>query len=111
MATNFIQDGDVLTLAAPAALSSGDPVLVGSIFGIAITDAESGADVAIATTGVWSLPKVSAQAWTLGAPIYWAAGAGNATTVSTANTFIGYATAVAVNPSATGLVKLVHATG
>jgi predicted RecA/RadA family phage recombinase len=40
---NFIQNGDIITVAAPAAVASGDGVLVGTLFGIAVDDADSGA--------------------------------------------------------------------
>lgn len=105
MATNFIQNGDNLTVPAPANVSSGDGVELGVLFGVATTDALSGEDVVIATKGVFELPKTSAQAWTVGAAIYWTGTA--ATTATTAgNLLIGVAAAVAANPSATGLVRL-----
>lgn len=103
---NFTQTGDIVTVAAPAAVSSGDGVLVGTLFGVAATDAESGADVAIKTTGVFTLPKTSAQAWTVGALIYWDPDDKVATTVSTDNALIGKALAIAANPSGTGVVRL-----
>lgn len=103
---NFIQDGVSVTVAAPAAVSSGDGVLVGSLFGVASTDAENGADVAICTQGVFELPKTSAQAWTVGQKVYWAAGAGEATTVASGNTLIGVALKAAANPSDTGFVRV-----
>lgn len=106
MASNLKQDGEVMTVAAPAAKSSGDGVLVGSMFGVAVADAASGADVAIATRGVYTLPKVSAQAWTVGALIYWDDSAGQCTTTSTDNKLIGVAAAAAANPSSTGEVRL-----
>ena len=103
---NYVQSGDVVTVAAPAAVTSGAGVLVGSLFGVAQTDADNGADVAIVTRGVFELPKTSAQAWTVGAKIYWAAGAGECTTTATGNTLIGVAVAAAANPSATGTVRV-----
>ena len=106
MATNFKSIGVQVTVPAPAAVSSGDGVLVGSLFGVAATDAENGADVAIGTTGIWSLPKTSAQAWTVGARIYWDDSESECTTTASGNKLIGVATAAAVNPSATGLVRL-----
>jgi predicted RecA/RadA family phage recombinase len=50
--------------------------------------------------------KVSAQAWTVGAPIYWDDTAKLFTTTSTSNTLAGVAVAAAANPSATGRVRL-----
>jgi len=91
---------------APAALSSGDGVLVGMLFGVAQTDAANAAQVQIVRRGVFTLPKVSAQAWTQGAKIYWDDTAKLCTTVATANTVIGAAVLAAANPSATGTVLL-----
>ncbi len=103
---NFIQPAENITLAAPYNVSSGDGLLVGSVFGVASNDALSGADVETVVTGVFSLAKVSAQAWTQGALIYWDNAAKNCTTVLTGNKLIGVAAAAAVNPSSTGLVRL-----
>ena len=61
---NFVAVGNILTLPAPAALTSGQGVLIGSIFGVAQKDASNGEDVAILVTGVLELPKAASQAWT-----------------------------------------------
>lgn len=106
MATNFIQKGDNVVVEAPAAVTSGDGVLVGSLFGVAQTDAANGVEVVLCTTGVYELPKVSAQAWTVGARVYWDDGADNATTTASGNTLIGVATTAAANPSSTGRIRL-----
>lgn len=103
---NYIQNGAIVTMAAPSALASGAGALVGTIFGVAQADAASGADVELVRTGVFTLPKVAAQAWTQGAKVYWDDTAKNVTTVVTSNTLIGAATAAAANPSATGEVLL-----
>lgn len=105
---NFIQPGDTIKVVAPATTSSGDGVLVGLLFGIAVADAGSGDDVEIKTTGVFSLPKVSAQAWSQGDLIYWDDGNSQCTTADT-NVAIGMATDDAANPSATGNVRLIGA--
>lgn len=101
----YQQPGDTLTVPAPSAVSSGDGVKVGVLFGVAVYDADSGDDVEIATKGVYELPKTSAQAWTVGAAIYWTGSA--ATTATTAgNLLIGVAAEAAANPSSTGMVRL-----
>lgn len=102
---NYIQPGDTITVEAPAAVDSGDGVKVGVLFGVAVFDAANGDPVEITTRGVFELPKVSAQAWTEGAAIYWTGT--NCTTATTAgNLLIGVAAAAADNPSATGIVRL-----
>lgn len=108
---NYIQPSDALTVTAPNAtadvdVSSGDGVLVGTMFGVAVNDAVKGAELVINTLGVFELPKVSAQAWTVGAKIYWDNTAKKCTTTSGGNSLIGVATAVAANPSAVGHVRL-----
>ena len=103
---NFIQNGSVVTVPAPANVSSGGGVLVGTLFGVAAYSALSGADVEIKTDGVFDLPKTSAQAWTIGAAIYWDNSNKVCTTSSSDTTLIGKAMAVAANPSDTGRVRL-----
>lgn len=107
MATNYIQAGDVLTIAAPADVMSGAGVLVGDIFGIAMGDALSGADVEVKTTGVFEHAKTSAQAWaTVGLQIYWDDSGKVFTTTASTNKFVGVNVATAANPSDTGIVRL-----
>lgn len=103
---NYIQDGEVITVAAPSGgVSSGDFVAVGSIRGVAQETAAETVPVAIVRRGVFELPKTSAQAWTVGALIY-ATSAGVMTTVSSGNTLVGAAAEAAANPSDTGKVLL-----
>lgn len=102
---NFVQPGENITVPAPADVESGDLVVVGALVGIAQADALTGADVTLVRRGVFNdLPKTSAQAWTVGAKIYWT-GTECTTTVGS-NKLIGSATAVAVSPSDTGVVLL-----
>ena len=57
---NYIQNGDFIDVAAPTGgVSSGDVVIIGGLIGVAQTDAEAGAPVAIAMKGVFALPKGS----------------------------------------------------
>lgn len=103
---NFVQPGDVITLTAPAALASGAPFAVGAIFAVATGDAESGAPVEAARKGVFDLPKATGQAWTAGARLYWAAGAGNITTTATANLYVGMAARAESSGATVGRVLL-----
>ena len=104
---NFIEAGDQLTVPAPTGgVTSGDLVIIGSLVGVAGSTAAVGVNVAVKTKGVFELPKVSAQAWTVGVPVYWDSTAKNATTVSASNTLIGYATEAAANPSSVGRVRI-----
>lgn len=103
---NYIQPGDVINVPAPANVASGAGVLVGTLFGVAAHSALSGDDVALKTHGVFEFPKTSAQAWTVGAAIYWDNTNKVCTTVSTDNTLIGKAVKAAANPSDLGAVRL-----
>lgn len=103
---NFVQEGDILTLTAPYAVASGAGLLVGSIFAIATNAAASGDPVEGVREGVFTHAKTSAQAWTVGAKIYWDNTAKVMTTTATDNILVGAAAAVAANPSATGTVLL-----
>lgn len=106
MAKNLVQKGDLLTLAAPASVTSGKLVKVGNIAGVAQSDAASGAPVVLALDGVWELAKTSAQEWAAGDNIYLLSN-GNVANVSAAGAvLVGVATEAAANPSSTGKVRL-----
>jgi predicted RecA/RadA family phage recombinase len=103
---NYVQDGNVLTLTAPYDVASGAAFKVGSILAVATSAALSTASVEAAVAGVYDLAKASAEAWTVGAKVYWDDAAKVCTTTSSGNTLIGVAVAVAANPSSTGRVRL-----
>ncbi len=85
MARNFIQPGDTITLTAPYAVTSGDGLLVGSIFGVVNDPVEA------ALTGVFDIIKVGSQAWSAGDKVYWDDINKETTKTATANTLIGVA--------------------
>lgn len=103
---NYVQAGNNLTLTAPYAVDSGDGCKIGSIFGVAAGEAESGDEVDIVTTGVFTLPKTSALAISVGDKLYWDNTAKLVNKTATDNTLIGVAVSAAVNPSATVEVRL-----
>lgn len=104
---NYIQPGDAIDIVAPAGGTvSGRVCILGSLIGVAASTVAQGADCALHTEGVFELAKTSAQAWTVGAKIYWDGTNNVATTTSSGNTLIGIAVAAAANPSAVGWVKL-----
>lgn len=105
---NWVQPGDQVTVAAPYDVSAGGGALVGSLFGIAVNDAVSGADVELATTGVFDMAKTASQAWTVGVRVYWDDTNKVATSTASTNKLIGVAMA-AVGGGAgetTGRVRL-----
>ncbi|MBF0190222.1 MAG: DUF2190 family protein [Magnetococcales bacterium] len=102
---NFIQPGDIVTVAAPAAVSSGGGVLVGTLFGVAVSDAASGDNLEMITEGVVDLPK-AAVAITQGAKVYWDNTAKNVTTTVGTNTLVGCALVAVAVGDATTRVRL-----
>jgi predicted RecA/RadA family phage recombinase len=58
---NFIQPGDVVTVAAPGNVKSGDLIIVGALAGVCATDGGTGDEVEIALVGVFELPKAAGE--------------------------------------------------
>lgn len=105
MASNYIKSGDVITATAPRALSSGNGFLVGSLFGIAQSDAASAAEVEMGIKGVYELPKETPLVITAGDPVYW----DNTNYVvdkTSSNTLIGVAETSAGSSATTVRVRL-----
>lgn len=104
---NYVQSGLSIPLVAAAAVISGAFVKVGVLVGIAGNSAAIGEPFDLHLDGVYDVPKTSAQAWTVGAAIYFDPTNEVATTATTAgNILIGAAVEAAANPSATGRIRL-----
>lgn len=88
---NYVQPGNTITLDAPYSVTSGDGLLAGAIFGVAVSDAVSGATVGAVLAGVFDLTKIGSQAWTIGTKVYWDDTNKHCTSVATGNTLIGVA--------------------
>lgn len=70
MAKNYVQDGHVLSLVAPAGgVSSGSPVKVGALMVVALTAASEGELFTGRSCGVWKLPCTAGL--TAGAMVKW----------------------------------------
>ncbi|MBR2117674.1 MAG: DUF2190 family protein [Afipia sp.] len=110
---NFLNDGNVLTVPAPADTVSGQFLLVGAaLFGSAVGDALSGTDLALKVSGVFTdAPKATGAAWAVGDILYWDDAAKKFTKTSSANTRVGVAVAAAQSGDATGTVKIGPAIG
>ena len=106
---NFILQGDTLDVSSGSNVVAGQLVILGSLLGVATTTALAGTTFALKTTGVFELPKSSAEAWTIGAKIYWDSTNLWATTTVGSNTIIGRAAEPAANPSSVGRVLLSRA--
>jgi predicted RecA/RadA family phage recombinase len=103
---NQVAKGDSINVTLSGPVNSGDGVLVGSLFGVAAVNGATNDTIVLALVGVFTLPKSSAEAWTVGATIYWNNTSKVATTTVASNTKIGVAAAAAANPSLTGVVRL-----
>jgi predicted RecA/RadA family phage recombinase len=107
---NYVQPGNIITLTAPYAVTSGDGLLVGAIFGVAAGTAALGDPVETALEGVYDMKKGASQAWAVGDKIYWDNTAKNTSKTLTSNTLIGVATDV-VAGGATDLIGRVRLNG
>ncbi|MBL8908035.1 MAG: DUF2190 family protein [Rhizobiales bacterium] len=104
---NYVQAGKTVTFPAPSGgILSGAGLLIGSLFGVANTTAEEGDPVECDTNGVFDLPKTAGQTFAFGAKVYWDNTAKAVTAVSTDNSLIGSALAVAASGDATARVRL-----
>ena len=103
---NFIQPANTLTLPAPYDVASGGGFQIGALFAIASTDAAAGTPVEGVLDGVFMLPKTGAQAWAIGARIYWDDVNKRCDSDTAKGDLIGVATMVAANPSTVGYVRL-----
>jgi predicted RecA/RadA family phage recombinase len=105
---NFIGIGNRVTVTADAVTTSGQAVLIGSLFGIAETAAAIGDPLALVLSGIFDLPKTASQAWTVGQLVYWDAATSSLTNVAATNKLVGVAV-LAVGGGAgdtTGRVRL-----
>ncbi len=69
---NYLGPGKTVVVTAPEAVSSGEFIKVGSLYGVAPVAAESGAPVVLDRSGgVYELPKVSGAAWAQGQKLFW----------------------------------------
>lgn len=75
MASNYLQEGESLSLIAPAGgVVSGTGYMIGGLFVVALTTAAAGAAFTGRTRGVFSMPKASAgsgKAFTAGETLFW----------------------------------------
>jgi predicted RecA/RadA family phage recombinase len=103
---NFVQPGDVITVAAPYAVTSGQGVLVGSLFGVAGCDATNGANVDIVPEGVFDITANVADTGPAGTKVYWDNTNRRITTTATGNQLVGALTAAKGGSDSTARVFL-----
>lgn len=109
MASNYIQPGNVVTVAAPYDVASGAGALVGTMFGVATYTAASGASVELNTIGVHDLlaeGAASGQDIVQGGAVYWDNTNKRCTKTASGNTKIGVATEAKASTATVVRVRL-----
>lgn len=94
---NFVQPGSVVRVPAPAAVVSGQGIVVGDLFGVATSDAASGAELELMVTGCFRLPATGGSA---GAKAFWSGTAATTDDAEGANLAIGHFLGAAVDGKA-----------
>lgn len=104
---NFIQKDDLIEVAAPTGgVTSGDGVIVGALFGVAVTTAAEGETVTLLTEGVFDLPKATTTTFTSGGMVSFDISTRKAVAPATGKYPIGAATVAAGNGATTVRVRL-----
>jgi predicted RecA/RadA family phage recombinase len=99
-------DPNPVKFLAGSAYTSGQALLLGAMFGIVGASVASGAYGVLHRVGIVTLTKVTTDAPSQGAKLYWDNSALKVTTTSSANTFIGYAQYAQINGDTTVSVVL-----
>ena len=103
---NFLSSGATITLTSAGAKTSGTPYVAGELVGVAGHSAATNEPVVLHLIGEYQLPKAAAQAWAIGAKLYWDDAAGNCTTTAGALKAIGHASLAALAADTVGTVRL-----
>jgi predicted RecA/RadA family phage recombinase len=107
MAKNQIACGDVIDYTAAATITSGDPVLMGDLLGVAQISGVSGDVIPVAIEGVYEIAKTNPQVQAIGVKLYWDAGTSTLTTTASTNKLAGYVARAAGSTDATVWCRLV----
>lgn len=111
MATNFVQEGDTVTVVAPFATVRGRFIVVNAttgMGGVATDNVLSAANVQLMTKGVFTFDKVNAVSTSglAGGFVYWDNTNSQVTISATSNTKIGTAVAAFSNTATSVTVRL-----
>ena len=107
MATNEVfRDADHISLPVVSGTKSGDPVLVGSLVGVAQTDRDASGEATVWRKGAYNL-TVSGAVTAVGAPVYIAdAGTRQTKVTATAGSDILFGYALATKAAADGVIPV-----
>lgn len=111
MAINYVQPGEQVTVVAPFAAVRGRFIIVNAttgMGGVALDNADSAANVVLATNGVFTFDKVNAVSTSglAGGFVYWDNTNSQVTISATSNTKIGTAVAAFSNTATSVTVRL-----
>ena len=102
----YDEEEEVITVPAPAGgVKRGEFVIFGKLGGVAAHAADEGEEVEIELEGCFDFPKASG-AFSLGAPVYWDAGAKKVTAMGQGTPRIGVAIGAATSDSEEVRVRL-----
>jgi len=104
----FWQKGEKIDYknAGTEVIGNGDIVVIGSKIGVAGNEIAVGATGSLVLSGIFKMPKGTAEAITLGAKVYWDKTNGVITATVGSNTEAGFAVAAAATADTTVLVHL-----
>ncbi|MGK5069207.1 DUF2190 family protein [Janthinobacterium sp. RT4P48] len=91
MAKNYIQEGNVLSYTATAAVASGAVVVIGKRIAIALADIAVGETGAITIEGVFKVAKLGTDVVGQGDLLYWDAANSRLTATAAGNALAGFA--------------------
>ncbi|ALO46577.1 DUF2190 family protein [Pseudohongiella spirulinae] len=103
---NFIQSGHTVTAILLAAATSGDGVLIENLFGVASTDGAIGDECELQVTGVFTLPKKSADEPAQFQVAYWDPVNDELTVTATSNYRVGVFMDTLASGTTTAAVRL-----
>lgn len=105
---NFRQESHKpVTLTAPAAVVSGEPLVIGGLFVVPQISADSGDPFTALTEGVFVLAKVTGTAFSEGDPAYWDVADEEVNDDSAGNNCIGHFLKDAASNDTTALVRVI----
>jgi predicted RecA/RadA family phage recombinase len=106
---NFVQRGCTVPVQAPAGGAvSGQPCLIGALFGVAAFSAPETAPLEIVTEGVFDLPKATNIAFAQGDKAYWDTIANALTSTAIGHAWVAVVTQGALASASTVRVRLNH---
>lgn len=106
MAKNKIACGDVLDYTAGGTITSGQPVLMGDLLGVALKDGVSGDVIPVAVEGVFEVKITSGQTPAIGTKVYWD-GTDAITTTVGSNKVAGYVAETVASGATTVKLRLI----